>query len=73
MVQCYDALIADISSGPPPLVPEEAVEQEEDPGEEWYGLEYTLELSRRDRRGSESGDPTSGGEHSKVNRLNLPS
>lgn len=71
-MQCHAALIADISNTPPVYVPEEAVDLEEDTNEEWYGLEYTLELSRRDRRGSESGEPTSRGEHSKVNRLNLP-
>lgn len=34
--------------------------------EEWYGLEYTLELSRRDRQGSNSYDQNPVGEHSKV-------
>lgn len=34
--------------------------------EDWYGLEYTLDLSRRDRRGLHDYPEISAGEHSKV-------
>lgn len=52
-------LIADISNETPDSM-EEALDKGSD--DEWFGLEYTIELSKRDRRGSE----TSAGEHSKV-------
>lgn len=66
--QSYDALIADISNETAAFIAEETSDGGSD--DEWYGMEYTLELSKRDRRGSESTDPTSGGEHSKVYCLN---
>ncbi|KAL5488340.1 hypothetical protein ACEPAI_6448 [Sanghuangporus weigelae] len=57
----YDTLLADISG---PLAPcdtkIEAVNADDDIGG-WWGLEYTLELSRRDSHASD----TSTGEHSK--------
>ena len=37
-----------------------------DDPEEWYGLEYTLELSSRERQPSDTQSFSSGGEHSKV-------
>lgn len=40
-----------------------------DDSREWYGLEYTLELSCRERRASECIDSCSAGEHSKVCRI----
>lgn len=37
---------------------------------EWWGLQYTLELSRRDSRASDTSSSTTG-EHSKVRKLSL--
>lgn len=37
-----------------------------DDPEEWYGLEYTLELSSRERQPSDTQSFSEGGEHSKV-------
>ncbi|KAL5508540.1 hypothetical protein ACEPAH_6159 [Sanghuangporus vaninii] len=60
----YDTLLADISG---PLAPSdtkaEAVNADDDVGD-WWGLEYTLELSRRDSRASDTSSSTTG-EHSK--------
>ncbi|KAJ7179557.1 hypothetical protein C8R46DRAFT_1074086 [Mycena filopes] len=69
----FDALLADISndadspdaalltSGDPDADGSALAEDDKD---EWYGLEYTLELSTRERRASET-HSFSGGEHSK--------
>ena len=38
-----------------------------DDPEEWYGLEYTLEMSSRERQPSDTESFSAGGEHSKVN------
>lgn len=52
---------------------ERTAETAPDDSEEWFGLEYTLELSNRERRASESLAPLdpseSVGEHSKVRRI----
>lgn len=72
--QDYDVLLADISSTAdtdadallasvdPNVGGTLAAEDDKD---EWFGLEYTLELSTRERRASET-HSFSGGEHSKV-------
>jgi len=48
----------------PAVVPAPALDDPED----WYGLEYTLELSSRERQPSDTQSFSAGGEHSKVNR-----
>ncbi|KAF8211612.1 hypothetical protein K438DRAFT_1807604 [Mycena galopus ATCC 62051] len=70
----YDVLLADISDAPadanPPLasgdlnVNVDGNLLSEDDKDEWFGLEYTLELSTRERRASET-HSFSAGEHSK--------
>lgn len=62
LTQPYETLIADISGAVDAKIPEVV---EEDNGSEWWGLEYTLELSRKDSRTSDASEET-GGEHSKV-------
>ncbi|EJD00868.1 uncharacterized protein FOMMEDRAFT_157979 [Fomitiporia mediterranea MF3/22] len=60
----YDTLIADIS---PPTAPNRTKDEDLslcDDNAEWWGLEYTLEMSRRDSRASDSSTSTTG-EHSK--------
>ncbi|KAJ6510288.1 hypothetical protein C8R47DRAFT_1097445 [Mycena vitilis] len=67
----FDSLLADISDdadGPDALLSPGDPNVEgsivgEDDNDEWYGLEYTLELSTRERRASET--HSSVGEHSK--------
>ncbi|KAF7301268.1 MFS domain-containing protein [Mycena indigotica] len=58
-IDCDDTLLDDISSEA-----EEAKVVAPEDSEEWYGLEYTLELSTRQRRASETPE-ISTGEHSK--------
>ncbi|KAJ7163810.1 hypothetical protein C8R43DRAFT_1168403 [Mycena crocata] len=68
----FDALLADISNDtdtPEVLLENELLAHASgntdiDDQDEWYGLEYTLELSNRERRASET-HSLSGGEHSK--------
>ncbi|KAJ7666533.1 hypothetical protein B0H17DRAFT_1089590, partial [Mycena rosella] len=59
----FDALLADISSDPPAAEGAGTAAPVDDT-DEWYGLEYTLELSTRERRASET-QVVSVGEHSK--------
>ncbi|KAF7982350.1 hypothetical protein HWV62_29074 [Athelia sp. TMB] len=62
----YEFLIADVSGNESTTFnPDETIDGNALSDNEWYGLDYTIELSKRDRRGSESTDPLSGGEHSK--------
>lgn len=61
-VQPFDTLIADITNDVNHVVVE-PVNMEDI--EEWWGLQYTLELSRRDSRASDSSSNHTG-EHSKV-------
>ncbi|EPQ59708.1 hypothetical protein GLOTRDRAFT_126006 [Gloeophyllum trabeum ATCC 11539] len=60
----YDTLLADITNDRLGLQESHTPAAVEDDIGEWVGLEYTLELSRRDRRPSELHTPTPG-EHSK--------
>ncbi|KAJ6543865.1 hypothetical protein B0H19DRAFT_1168702 [Mycena capillaripes] len=68
----FDVLLADITNDadrPDVLLPSDDLNADENLGadddkEEWYGLEYTLELSARERRASET-HSFSVGEHSK--------
>ncbi|KAH7930061.1 hypothetical protein BV22DRAFT_86740 [Leucogyrophana mollusca] len=59
---CYDSLIEDITGVS--VTSNAGVNLGDDTGDEWYGLEYTIEISRRDRRPSDNYVP-SAGEYSK--------
>ncbi|EDR04915.1 uncharacterized protein LACBIDRAFT_303794 [Laccaria bicolor S238N-H82] len=60
---CYETLIQDIPSAEDPLSNQDLNTPMEDK-DEWYGLEYTLELSSRERHPSDT-QSFSAGEHSK--------
>ncbi|KAJ7122913.1 hypothetical protein C8R44DRAFT_852693 [Mycena epipterygia] len=65
----FDALLADISNESDAALVSDTPASggdggDEDDKDEWYGLEYTLELSTRERRASET-HSFSAGEHSK--------
>ncbi len=57
--QPFETLLADVSVGSTSATEKTSCD------EEWYGLEYTIELSRRDRKASEASTSTAG-EHSRV-------
>lgn len=61
--QCYETLIQDIPSADP--LSNQELNTPIDDKDEWYGLEYTLELSSRERHPSDT-QSFSAGEHSKV-------
>ncbi|TRM68602.1 hypothetical protein BD626DRAFT_545655 [Schizophyllum amplum] len=60
---CFDTLIEDYPSYPNSPVPN--TPSVVDDSAEWVGLEYTIELSTRERHISDSVAHTAGGEHSK--------
>lgn len=66
--QSFDSLVSNFADEPSAVLFQEVISN--DLPEDWYGLEYTLELSRRDRRGSKDHPDISAGEHSKVYILN---
>lgn len=70
VIKCFDTLLDDIPDNVAPIsqVKDKATVVTSD-ADEWYGLEYTLELSCRERRASECDHDPSAGEHSKVRLL----
>lgn len=66
-LQPYETLLADITSVSENLNEPNSAQAEEEVYGEWWGLDYTIELSRRGSRASNSSVST-GGEHSKVIR-----
>lgn len=78
VIQCYNTPIDDVPGSPHSAMLQEPAEMLGSPPaliaddkDEWYGLEYTLELSTRERRPSDT-QSFSAGEHSKVRPHTYP-